>query len=91
MTNMRAKVKLNAIQPNQGSETLTFNPVCKTDGYDKTKGLDEDNTFAKYSPSGQFIITITNPALLGAFNVGETYYVDFTPVPAPEPEKAAGE
>lgn len=78
MPDMRAKVKLNHIQHNQGSETLVFNPVCKPNGYDETKGLDEDNTFAKYSPSGQFTLTVANPALLGKFQVGETYYVDFT-------------
>lgn len=78
MTAMRAKVKLNHVQPNYGSETLTFNPVCKSN-YDDS-GLDEDNTFAKYSPGGQFILTVANPALLGKFKVGETYYVDFTPI-----------
>lgn len=83
MTTMRAKVKLNHVQPSFGSETLTFNPVSKPAGYDDT-GLDEDNTFAKYSPGGQFILTVANPALLGKFKVGETYYVDFTPVPTPE-------
>lgn len=76
---MRAKVKLNNIQPGSGYETLTFNPVCKPDGYD-SQGLDEDNTYSKFTLSGQFIITITNPVLLGTFQVGETYYVDFTKV-----------
>lgn len=81
MTAMRAKVKLNSIQPNMGSETLTFNPVCKSGAYPDT-GLDEDNSFAKYSPSGQLVLTVANPALLGKFKVGETYYVDFTLVEA---------
>lgn len=84
---MRAKVKLNHLQPHQGAEVLVFNPVCPPKGY-PIDGLDEDNTFAKFSPSGQFTITITNPALLGRFIVGETYYVDFTPVPIPAEEKA---
>lgn len=46
---MRAKVKLNNIQPGIGYETLTFNPVCKPDGYD-SQGLDEDNTYSKFTP-----------------------------------------
>ena len=78
MTTMRAKVKLNTIQPNQGSETLIFNPVAKNGAYGE-HGKDEDNTYAKYSPSGQFVLTVANPALLGQFKVGETYYVDFMP------------
>jgi hypothetical protein len=41
-------------------------------------GLDEDNTFAKFSPSASFSITIANPALFGAFKVGEKYYLDFS-------------
>ena len=79
MSAMRAKVKLNYLVPGHGCETLTFNPVAAPK-YDE-HGNDEDNTFAKFSPSGQFIITVANPALLGKFKVGETYYVDFTPVP----------
>ena len=77
MADMRAKVKLNHIQHNFGSETLIFNPVAKKGGY-PDDGLDENNTFAKYTPSGQFAITVANPALLGKFKIGEEYYVDFT-------------
>lgn len=86
MPAMRAKVKLNSLIPGQGYETLVFNPV-PSPKYDE-HGRDEDNTFAKYSPSGQFTITIANPVLLGAFKVGEIYYVDFTLVPETLSEKA---
>lgn len=77
---MRAKVVLNRVEKYSGSERLIFNPVAaKQYGSD---GLDEDNTFAKFSPSGEFSLTVTNPALLDQFKPGEKYYVDFTPVPA---------
>lgn len=79
-TAMRAKVKLNRVEKFVGSERLVFNPVCAK-AYD-SDGLDEDNTYAKYSPSGEFQLSVTNPALLGQFTAGETYYVDFTPVAA---------
>lgn len=79
---MRAKMKLTDVKRNEYCENLTFNAVCKSSGYPES-GLDEDNTFAKFSPTARLEITITNPALLGAFNPGETYYVDFTPVPVP--------
>ena len=42
--------------------------------------MDEDNSFAKFSPSVNFQIMIANPALLGKFASGDTFYVDFTPV-----------
>lgn len=77
---MRAKVKLNNIQsPNPGQEDLVFNAVAKNEAY-PDDGSDEDNTYAKFSPSAEFKISVCNPALIGKFTVGETYYVDFTPV-----------
>ena len=52
-------------------------PVCKKDGYPED-GSDEDNTFAKFSPSGSLELVVANPALIGQFNPGDTYYLDFT-------------
>jgi hypothetical protein len=85
----RAKVTLETVTRHgtaaSPSETWVFRPVCKKGGYEQgngpTAGLDEDNTFAKFSPSGRFELTVNNPALVGTLNPGEQYYVDFTPVP----------
>lgn len=81
----RAKVTLESVTRHQfGSETWVFRPVCKKNGYVQSgpdAGLDEDNTFAKFSPSGRFELTVNNPALVGTLEPGEQYYVDFTPVP----------
>jgi hypothetical protein len=44
-------------------------------------GADENNTYAKFSPSISLQLTLANPALLGKFAVGDTFYVDFTPAP----------
>jgi hypothetical protein len=77
MPKMRAKVKLNRIEKFEQSERLHFNAVCKSDGYD-SEGCDENNTYAKFSPQADFQIHVCNPALIGQFSVGETYYVDFT-------------
>jgi hypothetical protein len=76
-TTMRAKLQINRIEQFATCETLHFNAVCAK-SY-PTDGSDEDNTFAKFSPSATLQIQITNPALLGQFKVGEKYYVDFTP------------
>ena len=80
---MRAKVKVGSVIPHQSNgittqEALYFYGVSKNK-YDET-GMDEDNSFAKFSPSVNFQIMIANPALLGKFASGDTFYVDFTPV-----------
>ena len=57
-------------------ETLTFHAVCKAT-YDAT-GLDEDNTFAKWTPGATMTICVANPDLWGKFTHGDKFYVDFT-------------
>ncbi|WP_204367562.1 hypothetical protein [Janthinobacterium sp. HH01] len=42
-------------------------------------GSDEDNSFARWTPSAELTMTINNPDLLGKFKVGDKFYVDFTP------------
>lgn len=77
MTTMRAKMHLQSVEQFETCEKLHFRAVCaKSYGAD---GLDEDNTYAKFSPQADLTITITNPALVGQFKAGEKYYVDFTP------------
>lgn len=84
MTAMRAKVKITniAAYPTAGpatQETLTFNFPSK-DGAYPADGSDEDQSFARYSPSGALSLTVANPALVGQFVVGDTFYLDFKPV-----------
>jgi len=76
---MRAKVDLLSVERHKDGERLRFAAVAAK-AY-RPDGLDEDNTYAKFSPSADFRIEVANPALLGQLNPGETYYVDFTPVP----------
>lgn len=79
---MRAKMAVLSIGGTAGvSETLSLGAVCKSDGY-PADGADEDNTFAKWTPSANLTMTINNPALHGKFTVGDKFYVDFTPAPA---------
>jgi hypothetical protein len=79
MAAMRAKMRLNHIdiRNTPSSETLYFNAVAKSDSY-PADGSDENNTYAKFSPSGMLSLTVANPALIGKFAEGETYYLDFT-------------
>jgi hypothetical protein len=84
-TAMRAKLEIDGLIPiGEFHEQLHFRGVCKSQGYGED-GLDEDNTFAKFSPSVNLDITIANPVLLGKFKVGQRFYVDFTQVYNAEP------
>ena len=42
-------------------------------------GDKENANWAKYTPSGQIGLAITNPSAIDAFEIGKFYYVDFTP------------
>lgn len=90
MAKMRAKMEVihveefrywkdSGSEDEKHSERLTFRAVCR-DGY-PADGLDEDNTYAKYTPQADMTITVANPALFGQFECGQKYYIDFTPVP----------
>ena len=88
MTTMRAKVRVTGIkrypegedcEPSQ--ETLTFTFPAK-DGAYPADGSDEDQQFARWSPSGALSLTVANPNLIGKFVAGDTFYLDFIPVPA---------
>lgn len=85
---MRAKMQVSMVQEHYGygegpqpkvGETLTMHAVCKN-SYDET-GLDEDNTFAKWSPGATLSIQIVNPDLWGKFKHGDKFYVDFISAP----------
>ncbi|MBB4066764.1 hypothetical protein [Gellertiella hungarica] len=81
---MRAKVRVGSVTPVQlhegrvVQERLVFHGVAKKTPYG-ADGHDEDNTFARYSPSVNFDMMVMNPALIGTFTPGDTFYVDFIP------------
>lgn len=74
---MRAKMQIQAVTRKIGgySEMIEMNAV-----YGGSTN-DEDNSFAKTTPSGKIVLEIANKDLHGVFNPGDTFYVDFTPVP----------
>lgn len=81
MSKMRAKFVVKSVHRFGGSEKVAFQAVSKSSNY-PADGSDEDNTYAKFTPSADCSITITNPALLGKYSPGDKFYVDFTPVDA---------
>jgi len=76
---MRAKIQVNQVVKFDGGETIRGTPVCKAEGYDES-GLDENNTYAQFTPAGDISLTIMNPAMLGQIQEGDEFYLDFTRV-----------
>lgn len=79
---MRAKMKVSKVTryPQEGEHSHDFVEwvaVAKTGSY-PADGSDENNSFARWTPNASLSMTIANPALLGKFSVGDTFYVDFT-------------
>lgn len=77
---MRAKMKVTSVVSHSETfEELTFNAVSRNEGYPED-GSDENNTYAKWTPSAELKMSITNPELIGKFSIGQEFYVDFTPI-----------
>ena len=77
MKSMRAKMVVISVLSTEYCEELKMNAVSKKEGYGED-GLDEDNTFATFTPTAELKMQICNPALKGQFNPGQVFYVDFT-------------
>jgi hypothetical protein len=79
MPQMRAKMKLNSVLVTEYGENLSFQAVCQDQPY-TGDGSSEDNTYALFTPNGNLSLLVNNPALLGQFKPGQTYYLDFSEV-----------
>lgn len=55
-------------------------------GSNHVNGADENNTFAKYTPSGTIQLDVTNDELQGRIKPGMEFYVDFSEVDKPAEE-----
>ncbi|WP_020675530.1 hypothetical protein [Geopsychrobacter electrodiphilus] len=75
---MRAKMKVIKVDANEYNETISMTAVCKAEGYPED-GSDENNTFAKFTPSADLTMQIANPDLLGKLKPGQELYLDFSP------------
>lgn len=74
---MRAKFQVQKIERWDGGDKIIASAVARSSAYPED-GSDEDNTYAKFSPSGQLELTIANPALIGKIQPGQKFYLDFT-------------
>lgn len=73
---MRAKLKLDTVLIHEHGEDLTFSAVGASDY--PPGGLDEDNTYARWTPTATLTMAVKNPELLGKFRPGQKFLVDFT-------------
>jgi len=72
---VRGKFKLaesTQVDYNPEVRKLKFNAVCND-------GTEENAKFHKYTPSGEISMTVDNPSASEQFEIGKSYYVDFTP------------
>ena len=83
---MRAKFKVFSVKKfhNESGEvdsvSVEFYAVGRNESY-PADGVDENNTFARWTPSANLQMTVLNPALFDSFTVDDEFYADFTPAP----------
>lgn len=84
--NTRCKVKVQSVKLLGGdgvkhtAEEVQMHAVSGSkvnNGYPED-GSDEDNTYARFSPSADFRLLIANPVLFGQFKPEQKYYIDMT-------------
>lgn len=63
------------VQPKKTAESLSMFPV--TEKPFDAEGASDDNTFARWSPSGDMSLMVTNPNLFDQFSTGDKFYVSF--------------
>jgi hypothetical protein len=71
---VRAKFTVQSITSHAHGQakTVRLNAVCADE-------VPENQRYHRYTPSGSLEITIDNPAALEQFELGKSYYLDFTP------------
>lgn len=74
---MRAKMQVQSVESFSGADSIKMAPVCGNVPFGP-EGQSEDNTFARYTPSGSLQLSITNPELIGKIKPGQKFYLDFT-------------
>lgn len=74
---MRAKMQVSSVKLTTYGEIIEAAPVCGSTPFG-ANGESEDNTFARFTPSGSLSLTVNNPDLLGKIKPGQKFYVDFS-------------
>ena len=82
---MKVRAKMRCVM-NSPQPTGQSNDICHWIRLEAVynDGDKENESWSKYTPSGQVVMTVTNPSAVDAFELGEFYYVDFIKADAPE-------
>lgn len=82
--NIRAKFKVTTVERHETCDVVKMSAVCP----DKfgPDGESEDNNFARFTPTADLSMNITNPKIIGKIQPGTKYYLDFTPVEEAAPQ-----
>ena len=73
---MVAKFKVTKVESHSGNKTIKMMAISEKP-FD-ADGNSDDNSFARWTPSGELTMTIQNPALFGAFQEGKKFYLNFS-------------
>lgn len=84
---VKAKFKCTKVEPysNDGGKTTDGKIINMSAviGYNADGSrIDENESWSKYTPSGNLSISITNPEAFEQFQEGKDYYLVFDEVPA---------
>lgn len=78
---MKAKLRVVQVidQRKNGFDNIEVNfmAVGPSGSYPED-GTDENNSYARWTPTADMHMVINNPNLMDKFEVGQEYYVDFT-------------
>ena len=77
MPRMRAKFQVTGVTKS-GDTMVELKMMAVTDKDFNPDGESDDNDFARWTPSGEVTMVITNPNLLNTFKAGQKFYLDFT-------------
>jgi hypothetical protein len=81
ITVVRDKAKDDGSEGPVTAEHIAFRAVSKEDGPYGEDGLDANNSFARFSPSLDIQMSITNPALFDQYHEGQVFNLGFDPIP----------
>lgn len=76
---MTVRAKFTLVEITHTSWSTTSKRLKFMAQYDST--IPEDQRFQKATPTGEFSMSVDNPAALDQFELGKAYYFDITPAP----------